>query len=305
MGGIPWRWLFGAVLAISVTAVWIAPEPVAERMAAAPTRQLIEYLADERDNIWRAAADEILKRGAISVPVCTAAIPAAAVEHRLRLFYVLEQEFLSSEPSTAELAAESLEEFQRGVRLDLSMPADRILNENAALRTSRALVRVQELGGIYRPLDPDRSFESASAGMVLLDHHWQGGNVGLVHLVRIRGLSQLHFGPGARLTLAAIADLLHRLPRTHVVYEGQGCLGIEGEVSEFGFRVKGVGQDSPAARCGIQPDDVVVGCDDFAKSPSTPVALRVSRYAPGHVIRLHVRRARTRFSVNVELGDAF
>ncbi len=305
MGGIPWRWLFGAVVVIGATAVWIAPEPAAERMAAAPTPQLIEYLADERDNVWRAAADEILKRGALSVPVCTAAIPAAPVELRLRLFYVLEQELLSSEPRTAELAAESLEEFQRGDRLDLSMPADRILNENAALRTSRALVRVQELGGIYRQLESDRSFESAAAGMVLLDDRWQGGNVGLMHLLRLRGLSQLHIGPGAHLTSAAIADLLRRLPRTHVVYEGQGCLGIEGEVSEFGFHVKGVGQETPAARCGIRPGDVILGCDDFAMSPSTPVAQRVTRYAPGRLIRLHVRRDRARFTVNVELGDAF
>jgi len=305
MGGIPWRWLVGSVVVIGLTSVWIAPEPVAERMTAAPARQLIESLGDKDDHVWRAAADEILRRGARCIPDCIAAIPQAPAELRLRLFYVLEQEFLSSETRTAELAEESLEEFQRGVRLDLSMPADRILNENAGLRTNRALIRIQELGGIYRPLDSARSRESASAGLVLLDHRWHGGNAGLIHIERIRGLSQLHIHPGAQLSKAAFDEVIRRLPRTHVVFEGQGCLGIEGEDSGFGFHVRGVGRNTPAARCGIQPGDVIIDCDDFAQPPATPVAVRVTRYAPGRVVRLHVRRARSCFSVSVELGDAF
>ncbi|HTN00588.1 MAG TPA: hypothetical protein VL132_01865, partial [Planctomycetaceae bacterium] len=54
-----------------------------------------------------------------------------------------------------------------------------------------------------------------------------------------------------------------------------------------------------------QPGDVIIDCDDFAQPPATPVAVRVTRYAPGRVVRLHVRRARSCFSVSVELGDAF
>lgn len=305
MGGLPWRWFCGAVLAIAVTAVWIAPEPVAERMAAAPTARLIESLASEREFIWRAAADELLKRGAQSVPACVAAIPAAPVELRLRLFHVLEQEFLSSEPQTAEIAAQSLEDFKRGVRLDLSMPADRILNENASLRTSRALLRIQELGGAVRLLNRDRVPELSAPAMVLLDHRWQGGNVGLVHVARLRGLSQLHISPAARLSAAAIDDLLQMQPRTYVVYAGQGCLGVEGEADELGFKVVGVGPDTPADRGGIRPEDVIVGFADVPHLPQGPIPRKIASFAPGSVVRLRIRRGHSCISVNVELGDAF
>lgn len=257
------------------------------------TPRLIESLASEREVVWRAAADEILKRGAQSVPACVAAIPSAPVELRLRLFHVLEQEFLSSEPQTSELASQSLEDFRRGDRLDLSMPADRILNENASLRTSRALLRIQELGGVVRMLNEDRVRVLAAPALVLLDHRWKGGNVGLAHVARLRGLAQLHISPTARLSAAAIDDLLQVQPRTYVVYAGQGCLGVEGEADEFGFHVIGVGPDTPADRGGIQPRDIIVGFADHADLPQDSIPRRISSFAPGSAVRLRIRAAAT------------
>lgn len=305
MGGVPWRWLIGAMLAITATAIWISPEPVAERLASAPTSQLLQYLGNDREVVWQAAAEEILNRGAQCVPECAVAITSAAPELRLRLFHVLEQSFLSQDSQTYEFAAEALESLQRGSRLELSLPADRILTENAPLRTSRALLRIEELGGEIRPLAADRIRNSAVPGLILLDDRWRGGDAGLHQITRLRGVSQVHISRDAGVSEAAISGLLKQQPRLYLVRSGQGCLGVEGEASNFGFLVKGIGKNSPAAGCGIALDDEIVGVDDDARSLFAPMPQRVARFAPGSVVRLHVRRGRSRFSVDVQLGGAY
>lgn len=305
MGSIPWKGLTGALLAIVATAVWIAPEPVAERLATAPTPQLIHYLASERQPVWQAAVEEMLKRGSQSVPTCAAALGEAPPELRLRLFHVLEQSFLSSDPETFELASEVLEGLQRGSRLELSLPADRILSENAPLRTSRALYAIEQLGGEFRLLSADRARESARLGLILLDRRWRGGDAGLNHIMRLKNAAQMHVSAEAGVSAAAISELTQKLPRLHVVTDGQGCLGVEGEATRFGFVVRGVGSNSPADRGGIRPEDTIVDVDDDVRANADSLPQRVARFVPGTLVRLHVRRRQTRLAVTVELGDAF
>ena len=83
----------------------------------------------------------------------------------------------------------------------------------------------------------------------------------------------------------------------------QGFLGVALEKADRGVRVTMVQPDSPAARAGLEPGDVVLS---FAgKTSKTPgeFAKAISLFAPGQEIELKLLRDRKEMTVRVELGD--
>ena len=304
MGVIPWRWICGVFVALTATAICIAPDPKSELVAASGA-QLLQQLASSEEVKWQPAQDEILARGNQILPECVEIMHAAPTEVRQRLFYVLEQWYLSSDEQVADAASEALEDFSEGPLLEVSMAADRLLNENALLRNSKALFHLQELGGEILAAPGQRADSPISAGMILLGDRWEGGDAGLRFLLRLSSQPQLHVSQTAGVSEAAIRKLMDAKPRLYVVRPDQGCLGVEGFTDHFGFCVVGVGKDSPAARGGLQAGDVIIGLADDPRTNEEPVPLRVGQYPPGWSVPLFVRRGRNRITVNVELGSAF
>lgn len=80
-------------------------------------------------------------------------------------------------------------------------------------------------------------------------------------------------------------------------------LGVQGNPEVEPCRIEEVLPDSPAARAGLRPGDILTQLDEQQLNSFADLAAAVARYRPGDRVTLQVQRGRQRLTLSVVLGQ--
>jgi hypothetical protein len=178
-------------------------------------------------------------------------------------------------------------------------------------RWKRAIVRIRELGGVIKRIDPngmdkdalEASPEEYPSLMVILDETWKGGGTGIVNVKRLAvrmPLPLVYVIKGANVPGEAIASVQRAIPPLRVEFRGSALLGIRCE-ARGPCRVDLVEPNSAAHRAGIQPGDVILKYDGETLSSFERLIEITSDHKPGDKVELEVRRGETTLTIEARL----
>jgi len=179
-------------------------------------------------------------------------------------------------------------------------------------RWQRAIVRIRELGGVIKRIDPggmdkdvlEASPEEYPSLMVILDETWKGGGAGIVNLKRLAvrppPLPLVYVIKGANVPGEAIAGVQRAFPSLRIEFRGSALLGIRCE-ARGACRVDLVEPNSAAHRAGIQSGDVILKYDGETLSNFERLIEITSSHKPGDRVELEVRRGETTLTLEARL----
>jgi hypothetical protein len=178
-------------------------------------------------------------------------------------------------------------------------------------RWKRAIVRIRELGGGIKRIDPngmdkdvlDASPEEYPSLMVILDETWKGGGAGFVNVKRLAvrtPLPLVYVIKGANVPGEAVASVQRAIPPLRIEFRGSALLGIRCE-ARGACRVDLVEPNSAAQRAGIQSGDVILKYDGETLSSFDRLIEITSSHKPGDRVELEVRRGESTITLEARL----
>lgn len=156
-------------------------------------------------------------------------------------------------------------------------------------------------------IQTDAPIAPGSSGGALVDG--RGAVIGITTAIAVSdvGAEGLGFATPIDVARAVANDLIAsgKVTRVWIGIEGLDLaaadakhLGITG-----GALVKKVVDDSPGARAGLEPDDVIVGFDKRQIESMSELVVRLRTFHPGDRIHLEVLRDGTRRTMTIELSE--
>lgn len=334
MRAVPWRLAF--LLLISgflFLAAWL-PDPATQQLSNWSNAELIEALSSERSALQREAVRQLVARARTVVPQLTTALQDAERARRNGILEVFEELLLSADPETSEAAEIQLEELTAGSNHELAESAGLVLYSNSTLRHARAVARYLELGGQFArrraevqappsaspALDsPGRRHEwllensesqvNFGPRILLLNGEWQGGDAGLRFITRIFPGETIvvHIADESQVTAEGIREMRRLRRNLFIRRQGEACLGVvvSGWDAAEGVHVADVIPDSPAARGGIEPSDLLIRFDGFRIRSFGDLRRYSAMRRPGERVAVQLRRQGQMLRMKIELGSDF
>ncbi|HET6426302.1 MAG TPA: PDZ domain-containing protein [Planctomycetaceae bacterium] len=318
-----WFWAWCGVVAALIALIFFLPDPTAQELSNLSNQQLLDLLRSPRSVVREAASGQLLHRSKTVVPHLSAAAMVATEDDLPAIMALLQELFLSSDPSVAEAAESALEELGRQPNQPLSDAAIGVLSTNLTLRHARAMAQIRQLGGQVRDLastaEPIPSNVVANVDspwlvqshVFLLDHNWEGGDEGLKYLLRVYpfdGLA-LHLTRDAPVSPEAIQQLRTRRKRVTVRRQDESCLGVlvedERQPARSGVRFSQVVTNSPAARAGLRRGDQLLAFNGRLIRTFSDLQQCAASLRPGERVDLRIGRMGATYHVKLPLGSDF
>jgi hypothetical protein len=250
---------------------------------------LVEQLGDPDFVRREAALHKLAERGVDAIDQLVAAAQTDSPEVASRAVQLLERLMASEDAATIDVADQALVVLTASDRPYAMALADAALRRNTPVREQRAVAKIRELGGqvqydylrdqfgqplvgppLGQPLanpmaaGPDDAEDDPNLvpRRIVLKKSWRGGLEGLVHLTKLRHVSnlQLYVVKGCGVPLAEAQSLASILPGLEVNERG-AYLGVTSSQVLDRCEIRDVSPDGPAARAGLLPRDTVVALD--------------------------------------------
>lgn len=318
MRGIPWRTVAMVLIGSVLLAVAIIPDPEIQNISSLTTDELIATFETSREDLRRAAADQLVARAKTVIPQIESAIVQTKSNVKSQLFDVLEELMLSADLQVADEAESALDRLMMSMDSQVSDGALQVIYSNATLRHARAMSQYLELGGKFakdRSLNWPMSLHEANssphltARILILDQNWKGQDAGLRFINRLFPGEPLaiHISNEAQVTAAGVQQLRNERGYLAIRREQESCLGIiVDELDEANeLRISDVVRESPAALAGLRAGDRIY---QFEQQPihSLHDLREQSRiYPPGTIVELRLHRRRQELRVKLILGSDF
>lgn len=282
-------------------------EPAAEAAPAPDPRvaEAIKKLDDDRYAVRQAAQRELSEMGAPALELTAKTAAEGSLESSTRAVNVLLDWVDSKDPQLGVAALEVVAGLAKRP-MEAAMARDRL----AILREAIAIEAIRSLGGI---VENDRSFGAGFVAggnapkQIVLSDDWKGGIEGLKHIADVRSATTLSLWSaplddaalpplgafsnlrrielyGLSLTPELVDEVRKKLPNTMVEVRGGARLGIRGIDSIE------VLPNSPAAKAGIMPHDVVTEFAGVEVKLFEDLTAQISKCKPGDTVPIKVRR---------------
>jgi len=320
----PWRTVVVVVVFAMLVTVKFIPDPSTQDFSSLSTKKLLYLLGSPRTAIRQAAFGQLIVRSKTVVPDLLAATTNASGDQLQEILSILEELMLGSDNDVAESAELALERIVDSTNSAASSQAQRILKSNATLRHTRALARIERLGGTVHIVagnentaeflpdpasvvlaSPNRS--RPSTRIIVLDRDWQGGDAGLRYVARLFPGEPLwlHIADDAPVTQTAIQQLRAQREGTQLRFTIQGCLGVSYREDAYLPMINGITPGSPADLAGLRPGDIVVTVNGEPIRRFSQLVAWAREHHPGDLVELGIRRRYATLRVRFPIGTDF
>lgn len=319
----PWRWLGGMVVIAALALILFVPDPTPQDLSLLSNRQLLELVGSPRAVVRDAASGQLLSRAKSIVPTLGAAVMEADDVRRDAIISLLQELFLSNDPTVCEAAESTLEALSRHHNPELAEAAEGVLVANSNLRHARALSQLLQHGALLRELEHpvdqatmpqgpgSESSWTAQAHIVVFDARWQGGDEGLKFLLRVYPFDPLalHLTREAPVSAEGLQQLRTRRPRISVRRENESCLGVlvddSRQTSGNGVQFTQVVPNSPAAQAGLRRGDILSFFNGRKIRSFPDLQDCATNCRPGDRVELQIVRQGVVYRVKLPLGSDF
>src|SRR5262245_62104024 len=283
---------------------------------------LASRLGNPRYEVREEATRKLEQLGIDAIEPLLAAATGENLEVISRAVRALTTIYDSEDDATFDAAELALEQLTESSNRSAAQRAAVVLSPQDALLTpetdqrrlrrwKRAIVRIRELGGVIKRIDPngmdkdvlEASPEEYPSLMVILDETWKGGGTGIVNVKRLAvrtPLPLVYVIKGANVPGEAVASVQRAIPSMRIEFRGSALLAIRCE-ARAPCVVDIVEPISPAHRAGIQPGDVIVKYDGETLSNFERLIEITSSHKPGDRVELEVRRGETTITLKARL----
>lgn len=295
----------------------VTPGPAADSQSVAreatseEVARWVLQLEDDHYSVREAAQRRLAAAGLAALDSVGTVAAEGALESSTRAVNVL-LEWAASPDARLSLGALERIAALKNRPAEAALAVERI----AELREAAAIEKFVSLGGVCRideqinGLNPMKPLLQAVVGP-----KWKGGVDGLRVLVEVPRISTLsfHAAPldesatrqlfglsqvkriefyGTPISDDAIAKLKEKLPNAAVEVRSGARLGIAGGAVPGigGAHVVRIVPDSPAARAGLQPGDVITEIDGVAVADFQQLTKEISKCQPGQSVKAKVMR---------------
>lgn len=295
------------------------PAPVVEsesvREPPPTVAEIQAWVADldsDEFSVREHAQQRLARAGLEAVALLERAAHGQSLEITGRAVRALGQIGGSGELPVFEAVQEALERLANSRNRSVARRAIAELDNLAEARTKHAIARFQELGGrmkrarsaIVGGVGANVLVESMRLQAVL-NRNWKGGEAGLIHLTRISGLGTVYVtrSAGAMVSAEALEDLRRAVPDLQIQHRGDAMIGIVGQTQDGECIVHGIEEGSPAARAGLQKDDIIVRYNG-EKLDGFDRLIEITReLKPGDRIKIDIVRRLQEQTVELDLAD--
>lgn len=282
-------------------------KPTEARKPLPPVQLLIEQLGSPKFSERAAATRDLSKSGAAAVAALRDAALSGQPEVSIRATTALENVWLRAmeqdhdEAGGAALTA--LDELSYSGDPALAARVESLLGAYGPLIERHALNELRRMGATLKysesiQLTNDDGTTQPSVQHVVIGTKWTGGEEGLRHIRRVRsGTGQLgvYFIDGVDLPEGAIDRFDATSGRSMTVTRrGASYLGVQSSMFPIqgvdGCLVTGVEPETPAAKAGVQSDDVFIRFNERKIATFEQLVNEIKRTNPGDTIPATVVR---------------
>jgi len=282
---------------------------------------LASRLGNPRYEVREEATRKLGQLGVDAIEPLLAAAGSENLEVVARAVRALTAIYDSEDDATFDAAEVALEQLTESSNRSAAQRAAMALSPQDALwtpetdprrlrRWRRAIVRIRELGGVVRRVDPngtdkdplEAAPEEYPSLMVRLDEAWKGGGAGVVNVKRLSvrmPLPQVYVISGADVPDEAIAGLRRAYPPMRIELRGSAMLGVS--CDRGACRVDRIEPNSAAHKAGLQPGDVILKYDGETLANFERLIEITSGHKPGDKVELEVRRGETTLTLEARL----
>jgi len=219
--------------------------------------QWIKELDSDQFDIRESATRHLILTGTPAVDALTQAAQQSNAEVTWRAVHALSEIAVAGDFDNRNLAEDSLAKLKSSSNPSAATRAAAILLALPESRQGRAIAMLQSLGGHI----------DASGTQLQLDAKWEGKDNGLRYIRHVPALRQVQVEPEVYVTDEGIKKLRSSLPEdVRITQFGSAFIGVGAASNEDsdGMRILTVHPNSPAAKAGLQQNDVITQID---KSP--------------------------------------
>ncbi|HEX6986249.1 MAG TPA: PDZ domain-containing protein, partial [Planctomycetaceae bacterium] len=282
--------------------------PAEARRPLPPVPLLIERLGSPKFAERAAATRDLARSGAAAVAALREAAQSDRPEVSVRAVTALEDLWLrameSEDDAAAAAALTALDELSLAGDPALRARVESLLGAYASHIERHAMNELRRLGATfkYNPgvlLDNEDGTMTPSIQHVVIGTKWTGGEEGLRHIRRLRrgvGTLGVYIIRGAELPEGAIDRFQAAVdPReVQVTERGSAYLGVSGVQLPVrgveGCLVSGVEPNTPAAKGGVRPDDVIVEFNGKKVADFDQLVEEIKSTVPGQTVDVRVVR---------------
>ncbi len=291
-----------------------------ERRQAAAA--LIAQLGSPSFELREEATKKLEQAGIDAVGPLLTAASGDSLEATCRAIRALGVIFDSPDDATFDAVEAALEQLAESPNRSAAQRAQMLLSPqdlNGAIgiddrrhrRWKRAIIRIRELGGIVKPMDPSLADEEITEMPpdkpvwlhVVLDEGWKGKTADLINLKRLAvriPYPTIYFTKEAQIPAEALDDLQRKPPQLRVEPRGKAMLGISGDDS-VPCRIIQVTPNSAAKKAGLRPNDVILKYDGEELKSFRRLIEITGEHKPGDKVKLEIERDGEMISVEAEL----
>lgn len=289
-----------------------AAQPAQKPKPPSPTeiRDLIQALGSDWYETRESATKRLGEGGVDAVAPLAVAAQGKTLEVTCRAIRALDAIAQRGDPDTFEAAQNALEMLAEGKFRSAANRANVALGGLAAPRSRHARGRLLELGAIIKPRRPIRGIiddeDAPPRIQIILGRRWQGGDEGLIYLRRIdpTELDSVYVTRGSKITEDAIVELGNAAPhlKGRIQERGDALLGVA--CDDFGACVVStVAPNTAAARCGLQPEDIIVKYDGEEIAKFQDLTEITKRHDVGDKIKIEIKRGDEFLELEATLGE--
>jgi hypothetical protein len=281
----------------------------------------IAQLGSPRFEVREEATRKLEQAGIEAVGPLLAAASGDSLEVTCRAIRALSAIFDSEDDATFDAAEAALDQLAESPNRSAAQRAQIILapqdlngsgfDERRYRRWKRAVIRIRELGGIVKPMNPADADEEITEMPpekpimlhVVLGEGWKGGTAGLVNLKRLAvriPYPTVYVTKEANIPVEALDELQRKPPQLRIEGRGRAMLGISGDDSSP-CRIQTVTPNSAAKKAGLRANDVILKYDGEELKSFRRLIEITGQHKPGDKVSLEIERDGETIVVEAEL----